>query len=624
MHHRSISLGKKLVCGFGFVILLLIIVAALSLTKLGSMEEGTKSLFDNDVALEKKADDINVKLLQARRDEKNFLMRSDLQYVDKVKYSVNGIKNDVAEIQKLDVEQKNKDDANNILVLITGYENNFLELVSLQKQIGLTEMEGLNGDLINLARDAEAGIKKNNDTDALASLLEARRHEKNFVIRKDVVYQAKVRDAIQNAKKSVTASRASADDKKQTISKLDQYLTVFDKFVSLSLEEGKKEDGIVNQARQIDTLVAGIVQDSQVHRADGMDTMAKSNSASRMAVLALAVVAILTGAGISIYIYRSITRSVNSMLHASNKVASVAQGLSNSNEEMKNSTGQISGTTQDIAAGVSQQALKMAEITRTMKEMAESVQQVAANSQKAAEGAEDAEKTAQEVGGMSGEVLSKMTEIQLTVDGSAVLIKELESKSHTIGEITDVITNIANQTNMLALNAAIEAARAGEHGRGFAVVADEVRKLAEESREAANRITGLIKEVQNGTKNAVESMDKGTKKVSEGAGTIQNTAAAVDRIVKATGNVATMIQEIAATAEEQSVSIEEISASVEDVFTISEESASATQEASAAVEEQAVSMENLVKAAQELAGLSLDLQAEVARLNHGTVQENLS
>ncbi|VVB94892.1 Sensory rhodopsin II transducer [uncultured archaeon] len=624
MHHHGISLGRKLVCGFGFVILLLIIVAALSLTKLGSMEEVTKSLFDNDVALEKKADDINIKLLQARRDEKNFLMRSDLQYVDKVKSSVDGIKNDVAEIQKLDVEQKNKDDANNILVLITGYENNFLELVSLQKQIGLTEMEGLNGDLINLARDAEAGIKKNNNTDALASLLEARRHEKNFVIRKDVAYQAKVRDAIQSAKKSVTASRASADDKKQTISKLDQYLAAFDKFVSLSLEEGKKEEGIVNQASQIDTLVAGIVQDSQVHRANGMDAMAQSNSASRMAVLALAVVAILTGAGTSIYIYRSITRSVNSMLHASGKVASVAQELSNSNEEMKNSTGQISGTTQDIAAGVSQQAQKMAEITRTMKEMSESVQQVAANSQKAAEGAEVAEKTAQEVGGMSGEVLSKMTEIQLTVDGSAVLIKELESKSHTIGEITDVITNIANQTNMLALNAAIEAARAGEHGRGFSVVADEVRKLAEESREAANRITGLIKEVQNGTKNAVESMDKGTKKVSEGAGTIQNTAAAVDRIVKATGNVATMIQEIAATAEEQSVSIEEISASVEDVSTISEESAAATQEASAAVEEQAASMENLVKAAQELAGLSLDLQAEVARLNHGTVQENIA
>ncbi len=574
-------------------------------------------MFDNDVVLEKKADDINVKLLQARRDEKNFLMRSDLQYVDKVKSSVNGIKNDVAEIQKLDVEQKNKDDANNILVLITGYENNFLELISIQEQIGLTEMEGLNGDLINQAREAEAGIKKNNNTDALASLLEARRHEKNFVIRKDVAYQAKVRDAIQSAKKSITASRASADDKKQTISKLDQYEATFDKFVSLSLEEGKKEEEIVNQARQIDTLVAGIVQDSQVHRANGMETMAQSNSASRMAVFALAMVAILTGAGTSIYIYRSITRPMNSMLHASNKVASVAQELSNSNEEMKNSTGQVSGTTQDIAAGVSQQAQKMAEITRTMKEMAESVQQVAANSQRAAEGAQVAEKAAQEVGGMSGQVLGKMTEIQMTVDGSAVLIKELESKSHTIGEITGVITNIANQTNMLALNAAIEAARAGEHGRGFAVVADEVRKLAEESREAANRITGLIKEIQDGTKKAVESMDKGTKTVSEGAGTIQNTATAIDRIVKATGNAVTMIEEIAATAEEQSVSIEEISASVEDVSTISEESAAATQEASAAVEEQAASMENLVKAAQELAGLSLDLQSEVARLNHG-------
>jgi len=259
----------------------------------------------------------------------------------------------------------------------------------------------------------------------------------------------------------------------------------------------------------------------------------------------------------------------------------------------------------------------MAEVSRAMKDMADSVQQVAINSQKAAEGASAASTTAQNVGHMSSDVANKMSEIQSTVDNSALVIKQLDGKSEQIGEIIGVITNIADQTNLLALNAAIEAARAGEHGCGFAVVADEVRKLAEESRGAANQITGLIKDIQQGTKQAVTTMEQGTKTVGEGAKTLDETITAINQIVKAAANVATMVQEIAAAAEEQSASVEEVTAHIEDLSAISEESAAGTQETSAAAEEQSASMDQLVNAAQDLAHLSNELQVEVGKFNLG-------
>lgn len=331
-----------------------------------------------------------------------------------------------------------------------------------------------------------------------------------------------------------------------------------------------------------------------------------------MGVLAL-MISILMG----IYISRKLLKPIDNMYRASDKVTTVAQGLTSSVEEINTTIEQISSTTQGIAAGANQHSLMMAEISRASKEMLESVQHVATDSQKAAERADDADKTAKEINIISHELFRLMGEIKKAVANSSDIIIELDTRSQKIGETTGLIAKIAYQTNMLALNASIEAARAGEHGKGFAVVADEVRKLAEESKTAADKINELIKDIQDKTKNAVESMNMGTKVVLMGEGLIEKTVSSINTISESTGNTRIMFHEIAAASEEQSVSNEEITASVRDVETIIEQYAKALQETSVGIKEQTALMDDILKATQELVILANELENDVVRFNLG-------
>jgi methyl-accepting chemotaxis protein len=169
----------------------------------------------------------------------------------------------------------------------------------------------------------------------------------------------------------------------------------------------------------------------------------------------------------------------------------------------------------------------------------------------------------------------------------------LTDRSGQIGGIVETISSIAAQTNLLALNAAIEAARAGEQGRGFAVVAEEVRKLAEESQQAAERIAGLIGEIQAQTAGAARVVTASAEGTRSSVDTVERTRQAFESIGHAVADISSRAEsigratnEIASVAEQSSASAEQVSA--------------ATQQTSAAAQQLAASAHDLSRTASNL------------------------
>jgi methyl-accepting chemotaxis protein len=292
-------------------------------------------------------------------------------------------------------------------------------------------------------------------------------------------------------------------------------------------------------------------------------------------------------------------------------VASSSQELASSSEQMNATAQQLSSSTQQISRGSSTQAERVEETAKIIGTMTKSVDDIAANSQTAKETSSEASDIARIGMESVNKSVEKMEQIYQSVNASADVIQTLGERSKEITQILDVITNITDQTNLLALNAAIEAARAGEHGRGFAVVAEEVKNLAEDSKEAADRIDIIIKEIQTNTGKAVESMSQGTKEVSEGKEIVDKAGEALGQVAVMSQKTAELVEDISIATEQQKAGTEMVAAAIDEIATIAEESASASEESASGVEELTASMEEMTSRAQELSETAVTLHTSI-------------
>ena len=140
--------------------------------------------------------------------------------------------------------------------------------------------------------------------------------------------------------------------------------------------------------------------------------------------------------------------------------------------------------------------------------------------------------------------IDKMFAIRHKIQTIAELILELSEFIQSISSTIGTVEDISEQTNLLALNAAVEAARAGEHGKGFAVVAGEIRKLADESKQATNKITSLITDIQQTTNSTVIATEEGTKEIESGIDFAHNISGNVEKLIEIITQISTSMTDI--------------------------------------------------------------------------------
>ncbi|WP_412478054.1 methyl-accepting chemotaxis protein [Azonexus sp. IMCC34839] len=231
-----------------------------------------------------------------------------------------------------------------------------------------------------------------------------------------------------------------------------------------------------------------------------------------------------------------------------------------------------------------QQRERAASVAAATEEFAQSVRGVAESANEAAEAATEAQTQVSSAQDSMNQSMAATGRVVEAVQHSSETIQELNQAIAKIGDITKVIREIADQTNLLALNAAIEAARAGEAGRGFAVVADEVRKLAERTATSTSDISNNVAEIRQVTDTAVSSMEAAVKEVEEGITLIRESGAGLNRITESSRHVTGMSRDIASAANEQAMASETVAHNMERVAELVDNNMEAASQAKNAVD----------------------------------------
>jgi methyl-accepting chemotaxis protein len=246
---------------------------------------------------------------------------------------------------------------------------------------------------------------------------------------------------------------------------------------------------------------------------------------------------------------------VGAIVFINRRIASTLQGFTDS---LAISSGQISATMDEQERTISDQASSVNETTTTVEELGATTRQTAQQADISSQGARQALELSEKGSDSVKRTMAGINDLQGKVTAIADRIVHLSEQTGQISSISELVSDVANQTNMLALNAAVEAARAGEQGKGFTVVAGEIRKLAEQTKKSAETINGLVDDIESAINSTIMVTDQGQKTAIEGIQLAENSATAFKEIADAVNNVFVNSQQISMSSKQQAVAVQQV------------------------------------------------------------------
>ena len=487
---------------------------------------------------------IETSVLQLRRNEKDFLSRKDLKYQQKYQKNFKKLSKNLQEISsalnKYDINGKKFSELTKIFEV---YSQNFNNIVEIQKRIGLHPKDGLYGSLRDSVHQLEDLLKKDKEYKLQVDMLMLRRAEKDFMLRSDLKYMKKFDKSYKTFMSDIGEVELSDNDK--AILLLNNYKKDF-----YNLVEGYKEIGLTPKDGALGEM-RNTIHKSDVALKDLLESVKQVIEAKESSVKVNTVITFLILLTIMVIFAAFVTKkisnkidnissSINEITDSKNiaivipedgddELTKLARNLNSMFMELKNVINdaksnslenssishELYSTSNSVGVNVEKSVEVINEATDKTKIITDEIMLAIEDAKTSKEDiiqANEMLKIARD------EIIHLTKKVQSGAESEVELAHTIDALSQDMNQVQtvlEVISDIADQTNLLALNAAIEAARAGEHGRGFAVVADEVRKLAERTQKTLTEINATISVIVQATNSASEQMSVNSKQMDE-------------------------------------------------------------------------------------------------------------
>ncbi len=584
------KLSKKLIVITIVITILFISIMVILLSALNRTNHDYQHIIEKDVQISFHSKNISILMLNARRAEKDFLLRLDPKYIDKIENFVSDIAQEsklMGEIYVVDYDYHVKA-SKDIILNIEKYKMSFLDLTNSWIKKGLDSNSGLQGVFRDEAHDLEESISS---SDALMiNYLMLRRYEKDYLLRLDDKYVIRAENTILELKQQIQNISFSESKRTELYRLLEDYLKGFKELVAENNNIIIYTADMREAVHKIEPIVEELNSLSQSEiKEEVIKTAIRIKNNMLFSIILSCVIIVIIVIIFSLF-SRSLMRQIGgdpafieniaktisdgdlriefdskkplvgacqSLYKMVDKLQNVVQGVQTGSKQITSASEQLSEGNQDLAVRTEAQSTALEETAAAIEEMNASIKSNADNT-----------KTADQ---LSKDALSKTKDGSESVTSMITSMNEINISSNKIADIIEVINNIAFQTNLLALNASIEAARAGEQGKGFAVVAVEVRKLAKKSDKAASEIAHIIK--------------SSNKKVSEGVAIANEAGDVLNEINSAVNKVTVLIGEISASSQEQLTSVAEIDRTLSGLDENTQKNGALVEEAAAATEE---------------------------------------